>query len=482
MKISGHTINGQFMGTTLFEHGIGKQAVVLNGNHYLTLASTGAGKSITSIWPQLLMGRYSGAIVISPKPEHANLAAFRHADPALFEFGASLPENAISLGCNPKVAKTTRYHLPRSRSFCLDPGGQTGWPSHRYTFLSDVDCDQPGAVGRLLAIASGSFPDNPKANDPWFTNGPRSALAAACGHLLTAGYPVEEQTLPCALRRIMGIDPETGRASTDAQVAFLAEMMENPALGGFIQIVAASVNQLGEKAFGTLNSELQTKGIWMLDPTMEKVLSGPSDFRIDEIGVDDWPVTLFAIPPRGERAADAWLRSIFELAGLVFQQRKGAPKRPILVVADEVGIWGKEVNKVREWLAIMRDKNVKLWLHAQNYPQLVEMYTESGAQQILSACVLQVFGCSDPETRQMIGKELGKRKLKGKQNDHDYKEVVDLAAGDAIARELSLSSSLQYVLAPNLPPMRLARVAHDRLTTDDGAHFDGLPLKGHYEE
>ncbi|TWT67026.1 Type IV secretory system Conjugative DNA transfer [Posidoniimonas polymericola] len=482
MKRSGHTIDGQFMGTTLFEHGIGKQAVVLNGNHYLTLAGTGAGKSITSIWPQLLMGRYSGAIVISPKPEHALLAAYRHADPRLVEFGARLPGHMTSLGVDPGRAKKTRFHFPNSRSFVLDPGGQTRQSTHCYTFLSDVDCKKPGAVGRLLAIAAGSFPDNPRANDPWFTNGPRTAFAASCGHLLTTPRGENERTLPNALKRLMGVDPKTGVASSEAQGAYIAEMKANPALGNFIQLVATSVDQLGEKAWGTLNSELQTKGVWMLDQTMEKVLCGPSDFRIDEIGVDGWPVTLFAIPPRGEKAADAWLRTLFELAGLVFQQRPDAPKRPILVVADEVGIWGKNVGKVREWLAIMRDKRVKLWLHAQNYPQVIEMYGDAGAQQILSACVLQVFGCNDPATCEMIAKKLGKKKIKREVNGHEYRESVDLSAHDAIARDLSLASSLQYVLAPNLPPMRLNRMAHKQLATNDGAAFQGLPLSGHFEE
>lgn len=483
MKRSGHTIDGQFMGTTLFEHGIGKQAVVLNSNHYLTLASTGAGKSVSSIFPQLLMGRYSGAIVISPKPEHANLAAFRHSDPGLFEFGGRLPGHATSRGTDPRGAKCTRYHLPRSRSFCLDPGGQTGRPTHRYTFLSDVDCDKQGAVGRLLAIAAGSFPDNPKASDPWFANGPRTAFAASCGHLLTSGgYCEEEQTLPNALRRLMGIDPATGKATPAAQLAYLQGMMDNPALGGFIQVVAASVNQLGEKAWGTLNSELQTKGIWMLDPTMAEVIGGPSDFRIDEIGIDAWPVTLFAVPPRGEKEHYPWLRSLFELAGLVFQKRPHAPKRPVLVIADEVGLWGKQASQVREWLAIMRDKNVKLWLHAQNYPQLTEMYGKEGAQQIISACTLQVFGCNDEHTCELIAKKLGRRKIKRQLKGNEYRESVELAAYDAITRELSLQSTLQYVIAPHLPPMRLDRVAHTQLTTEEGATFQGLPLKGHYEE
>lgn len=482
MKTTGHTINGQFMGTTLFEHGIGKQAVVLNCNHYLTLATTGAGKSVTSIYPQLLMGRNSGAIVISPKPEHALLAAYRHADPKFFELGQKLPPHAISPGTQPPKGCKTRYHFANSRSFCLDPGGQTGRKTHRYTFLSDVDCKKPGAVGRLLAIAAGSFPDNPKAHDPWFTNGPRSAFAASCGHLLTAGYPERNQNLPTALKLLMGIDPRTQKASTDFQRAYLQQMADNPALNGYIQTVAASVGQLGDKAWGTLNSELQTKGVWMLDETMQDVLCGPSDFRIEEIGIDAWPVTLFVVPPRGQAEHYPWMRTLFELAGLVFQQRPGRPKHPVLVIADEVGIWGKEVNKAREWLAIMRDKHVKLWLYAQNYNQLEEMYGKSGAMQIISACALQVFGCTDPQTAEMIGNKLGKRKIKREIGGNDYREAVELSAGDAISRELRLDSSLQYVLAPNLPPMLLNRAAHTRLATVEGASFEGLALRGHYEE
>lgn len=93
------------MGTTHFEHGVGRRAVMLNTNHYLTLAGTGSGKSVCSIWPQLLMGNYSGLLVISPKPEHAQLAARRWADPQFFELGAKHPKGALSPGVDPRGGK-----------------------------------------------------------------------------------------------------------------------------------------------------------------------------------------------------------------------------------------------------------------------------------------------------------------------------------------------------------------------------------------
>jgi type IV secretory pathway TraG/TraD family ATPase VirD4 len=473
---------GQYLGTTLIEHGIGRQGVFLDSHHYLTLAGTGSGKSVSSIWPNLCLGDYSGGLVISPKPEHAQLASMRHADPGFFELGAKLPEKASAVGVDPRKSVTTRFHVPNSRSFCLDPGGQTGQPTHCYTFLSDVDPKKPGAAGRLMAIAAGSFPENPHAKDPWFTNAPRAALAASCGHLITANYHVSEQTLPNALRRLMGVDPLTGIASPKCQQNYLEEIRANSAFGGQLQIAASAVYGLGENAFGTLNSELQTRCSWMLDPGMERVLSGPSDFRMEEVGVDRWPVMVFAIPPRGEPAAYAWLRTLYELSTLVWQQRTKVPKKPLLVVADEMKLWGKEVTSVKDSLAVVRDVNVKLWIYAQNYPQLVAMYTECGAQEILSACTLQAFGCSDPGTRRMIRERLGKTTIRRHQGAQSRDEIVDLVSDDAIDRELSVSSPLQYVIPTHLPPMRLGRLGHKAVKTKQGLRLQGLPLGGHYED
>jgi type IV secretory pathway TraG/TraD family ATPase VirD4 len=131
----------------------------------------------------------------------------------------------------------------------------------------------------------------------------------------------------------------------------------------------------------------------------------------------------------------------------------------------------------------MRDVNVRLWSYAQNYLQLTQMFGVDGAQEMLSACALQVFGCSDPGTRQMIRDRLGQTTIRRHTPGGGvHNEVTPLVSDDAIDRELRVSSPLQYVIAPHLPPMRLGRVAHKALVTKEGLRLEGLPLEGHYDE
>jgi hypothetical protein len=371
--------------------------------------------------------------------------------------------------------------LLNGRCFNFDPVNQSAYKSDSYRLLNDVHIERPGAVGRLLGISAGSFPDDPFAKDQWYIKGPRTALAGTWGHFLTSDNP-DEHTMPYGLQRLLGIDPETGVADPRNQEKLFQEMMRNPALNGWIQTVACSLYQLGEKNFGILNSELQNNAGWMLDPTMFDVLTKPSHFSLDDVGLEGWPVTAFFTPPRAEKAANAWLRSLFELMQLVFQQRELIPLHPLAIICDELKFWGKDCQSAKDSLNVMRDKNIALHLYLQSYAQLVEMYGEAGAAEVLSACCLQIFGCNDLSTRKMIREKLGQTKYQKGGLSSDYASLVDLLSDDAIDRYLSRSSPLQLVLPPDTPPMMLGRLAYKTMRTKEGTYYEGLPLKGYYDD
>jgi hypothetical protein len=184
---------GVFMGTTLPEHGLGKRAVCIPAPHYLTCAMTGAGKSITSSYLRSILHRGS-LVVISPKPEYVNFALGYRTDPRLFDDRIKLPKG-IRRGCDPRGITTVKHHLRNGTCFNFDPGRQSAHHVDGYRLLNDVHVQKPGAVGRLLAIATGSFPDNPQAKDPWFFKAPRCALAATWGHFLTSSNDPDTHTM-----------------------------------------------------------------------------------------------------------------------------------------------------------------------------------------------------------------------------------------------------------------------------------------------
>jgi type IV secretory pathway TraG/TraD family ATPase VirD4 len=254
-----------FAGMTLFEDGLGREPVWIQGSaHWINCAMTGSGKLITSLGPNGILHPGS-AVFISPKPEIADLMLGRRVDPGLFS-KRSITSIEQGLGVDPRGITETQYHIQNSRSFLFDPSGQSVYQSIQYNFLGEVDLMKPNARSLLLAIASGSFPDKKdRRADPWFTNTPRGLLAAGIAHKLTTDPNPANHNLAAVVDMLMGIDPKSGIASPKNFEATLKAMMGNNSLDGFVQSGASNVYQLGERAFGNINSEVENNCRWATD-------------------------------------------------------------------------------------------------------------------------------------------------------------------------------------------------------------------------
>lgn len=439
---------------------------------------TGAGKSTTSLLVKAAMFGAGSAIYVSPKPEIADFILGRRVDPRVFS-EERFPE--AERGINPAGITSARYHTPNGRAFVIG-SNQSVYDACRYDFLSDIDLKAENARALLLAVASGSFPDRPKnsSTDPWFTNTPRGLVAAACGHVLSVDPNSDHHNLPWIVERLMGIDPETGFASPKYFEMFLKGMLKNNALDGFVQSAASNVFQLGEKAFGSINSELENNCRWITDSSMRKQLVG-SDFSFHWVGHDEAPVTVFAIPQRGRAAFQAsipWLRTVAELSLEILASRKKAPKNLTRFIGDEYRSWGAEVSAISNGITLLRDK-LKLWLYVQSFSQLVDMFGENGAAEFESSCTMQYFGCNDLVTAERISRRLGKRAVHYGSGSFQTNDVITPAE---VMQELRLSSNQQYVFPAGALPMRLERVAFKPLHLNDGGRFRGLPLEGHYDD
>ncbi len=80
---------------------------------------------------------------------------------------------------------------------------------------------------------------------------------------------------------------------------------------------------------------------------------------------------------------------------------------------------------------------------------------------------------------------LGKHTLKQKQGFRQRgttEKIVDVATPDEIMRELRKGSTFKYVFPATSAPMRIRRVAYKSITTEEGTHYNGLPLEGHYDD
>lgn len=338
-----------------------------------------------------------------------------------------------------------------------------------------------------MAIVRGLFPDQkPNAtSDPYWTLAPQGAFAGVCGHVLSTESDPRKQTLVHATERLLGIDPSTGRSHPKNQDRLFKEMMCNPTLGGFVAAQGAELFNLGDKTLGPLMSTIGTRTRFMLaDPRIRDILTGPSDFSIDEFGRGVTPLTCYVTPVRGDKSTEALLRMFLELSVLFFQGRDFVPENPVMMICDEVPAWGEEqVHTLRRALNILRDKKIVCWLYAQSASQLIDIVGEEGLNEMLSASLLQVFGVRDKRTGELIRDRLGRttiRRKAGRRSDAQYEEVF-VADLDAIYDELAPGSPIQYVVPYSGRPIRLERSGIASVRTREGLNARGLAYEGHFD-
>jgi hypothetical protein len=484
----GYFSDGVFVGRTNFEDTFARgEEVFLRGpSHLCTIAQTGGGKHICAA------GNYAmhrGSMVhITVKPEAADQFLASRVDQDLlppYPQGAS----AGTYGVDPRgITKVTRW-LPKSQAFLLDAAQQSVFPSNRHTLLSEIDSNENNARVLALAIADGSFPDDGKTKDPWFREAPRNYLAAGILHALTYSDDRRRQNLPRIIERAMGIDRVGRENGPQVMTKLLNEMVRNPHpnVGSYIKSTAVQITELGDRGYGTLKSEFQTKCSWALDPFMDSQLTGVSDFSYRQVGDDERPTSVFIVPPRGDaalRAALPWLRSHAELSLQILQTNLRRPSVPTLYICDEARQYLQGIQSIRNGLTLLRDARVKLWLMFQSWPSALETLGEDAAAEMEACSTMIYFSINDLKTAQRICERMGF----GTHNQRagvwgeKQQDVAHVITADEVLRELSLTSPLTYVMGGGVMPMRLSRAAYKTIVTGDGTKFAGLPLAGQYDE
>lgn len=473
-----------FAGETMFESSyVGGKSVFINEtSHMVTCAMTGAGKLISSIGPTACM--YQGsAVFISPKPELADMFAGRRVDPRILD---GVKKAFSNRGVDPRRFSKTKYHIPGSRSFILDPSQQGVYPSSRHTILSEIDLNDDNARSLIFCVATGIKPDNPRVNDPFWNNATRGLVAGVIGDTLTRSADPQTHTLPYVVDRLMGIDPKTGQADPTVFQDMLISMLSNNALGGLIQQGASTIMQLGDRAFGSINAEVGNATRWITDPMMRRHLSGPSDFSYTELGDDQYPVTVFLVPPRAAfQEALPFLRVHSELGLQLSVLKRQRPSIPTLFLCDEFRQYGDSIRAIRDGATILRDARVKLWLFTQSWPSLVDTIGEDGANELSSCSAVQYFGVNDVPTAERISRELGRYTIRegGRLRRTPTREnIYDVVTPAEVMQELRKTSSLQYVFPATSAPMKLVRTSFKPIVTAEGARFPVLPLDGHYDD
>jgi type IV secretory pathway TraG/TraD family ATPase VirD4 len=506
-----------YLGRTLFSDTFGPMDIsIRDDGHMLTIGQPGSGKSVTAIWPNLAMFN-SSVIVIDPKGEHAKMFVGRRQSKGYFTCsqeeltvyekdyerdpteenlnnlnrqrtdtaGRGTNTNGISSVSTPLEVhaylnkKETRKE--RHRSYVLDPFGVNGkYPSSNYNPLSEIDIKSDNAR-KLISAVSGSCIVPSKGENRFWEEAARAVLDGAIAHVLSR-FPRGQQTLPVIADLLMGCDPETGFADPEKFDELLIDMRMNDAAGGLPKIGASTLDDLGDRARGSVIAELRTAMKWATDPAMRKHLSS-SAFRFDNMGIHH--MTVFVSLPFGHMTEQArWLRTITEVSLRILEDRTNK-KRPILYVLDELPQYGSQLKAIKEGMVTLRSANVKLWAFVQNIRQLNDCFGDDGAKNFESGGVVQVFGVSDGETAEWVARKLGQQRIadrKGilRRKIQGHREV-DLVPREEVEQVLGKAEDIQYVFRSGSPPMRLLLIAYKPMSFG-GRKFKGLPLAGYYDE
>lgn len=468
---AGYLANARLMGSSLVESTVFPR-LVWNSDpaSEVNFAAIGTGKTTEIITNACLW--CGSAWYGSTKADIADALIGRRTDVEQW-FGQNR-RSGLS-GIDPRGISRVAKHIPGGRTALLDPQGVSHYASRGqrsyHNILSDIDIRSPNAAAQVLSVANSSSPPNERANDPFFTNSTRGAIAMAIGFVLLTRQDPAERTMPYVFDLLQGID-QHGRADPDRFRKTLIEARKITGLNGLVAAGAAQLDEMGDKTYGSVMAEVRNALRWVM--LMRDELSRPSTFSYLDMAKDGEPLSVFLIQPSlAPTDSAAYMRTHMALA-LNILKTKPRPAVPTLIVADEFRQYGKGIDEITSGSMILRSYGIKLNLYIQNYSALVSTVGEQGAHEICSSSTERYYGINDIDTAERLSRRLGMREGSSGRNP--------LVSPQDILRELDPASSLQYCLPYAGPPMRLERLAHKSIRTREGLRLRGLGLDGLYDE
>ena len=334
-------------------------------NHVLTVAPSGAGKSVAAIITNL-RGYLGSAVVVDPKGElYKETQAFR-----------------CALG---------------HRVFRFDPFGIAG-PAETSDTLNPLDfidekdpgfLDEVRTVADMLVIRKGTETD-PHWNE-WSIVILASFMAFVCG------------CEPDAAKRTFGLVRDIV-SSRQVYTEAMHAMREVQGFGGVIAKFGELLGWLVDRELGSVMSSVQRHTAWMDSPAVAANLSRSS---FDPRWLRSGRVTVYLILPHDKLTTLAplvrlWLGTILRVVTKI----GATEKNPVLFIIDEAAHLGK-MQVLQDALTLMRGYGIRIWLFFQSLDQLKAAYGEHAGGMLDNLGTQQYFGINSFETADYISKRIG---------------------------------------------------------------------------
>ena len=334
--------------------------------HILTVAPSGAGKSVASIIPNLL-SHPGSVVVLDPKGElYAKTAEHRrarlgHRIVRLDPFGVADPA-ATADTLNPLDFVDER-----------DPG-----------FLDEVR-----TLADMLVVRQGTEPD-PHWNE-WAVVVLAAFTSFVCG------------CEPDGMKRTLGLVRDIV-GSRQVYSEALQAMRSVEDYGGVIRKLGELMGWLVDRELSSVMSSVQRHTAWMDSPAVAACLARSTfDPRMLRAG----RVSVYLILPHDKLKTLAplmrcWLGTILRVA-----TRSGATeKNPVLFIIDEAAHLGK-MQVLQDALTLMRGYGIRIWLFFQSLSQLKSCYGEHADEMLDNLGTQQYFGINSFDTADHLSKRLG---------------------------------------------------------------------------
>lgn len=219
-----------------------------------------------------------------------------------------------------------------------------------------------------------------------------------------------------------------------------------------------------------------------------------SGYALEDFGKQK--TALFIILPEDRKtyhsAATLFVTQIYSRLSRLAKDEGGVLPIPVNFICDEFGNFAK-IPSFIQMLTVAGGKRIRWHLFLQDYAQLDDVYEREAAKTIRGNCEIKVYlRSADPDTREIISKDLGKYTTKGyslsynrhrAENSSSNTNLVgrELLTGDEVGRirrpySLVMSSNYPAILyAPDLSQWSF----NERFGMGDEAHNASLRQQRH---
>ena len=367
---------------------LGRQLLTYGGDgHCLTFGTTGSGKGVSVVVPNLLA--YPGSVVcIDPKGAIAPITAARRAKMGqkvvlLDPFG----EVQSALDNRPDLAGAWPDLAPSS----VNPFGH----------LNKHSLD---AVDDARLIAAGLVKTESEKNR-FFSDSARLVLEGLILYLLeTRDVVLIEDVFDEAFKTREAFEKDVLRDMLQLGVQEKDEPPPTSLQAHIAHMAGLIVNLTGEagaSVWSTLYRSLSLLKSPRLLPAMQ-----PSD--VSFAAIKDVPTTVYLVlPARHLETHGVWLRLMLSiLIGQLSDARRS--DYPVLFIVDECAALGR-LEILETAVGLMRGYGLKLWLIFQDVPQIKSIYAGRWESFVSNSGLKQFFGINDLETADFVSKYLGEK-------------------------------------------------------------------------